>query len=65
MTRAEAKKYVCRCTAMTLEADLDNGSGWIFAADGVDDGDRSPSDLKRILEAANELSAELRRRSQP
>lgn len=66
MTKTEAKKYVCRCMAVSLRAELDNGSGWIFAADDVSvadgDGERPKADLERVVGACEELIAELDRR---
>jgi hypothetical protein len=52
--------------ATTLDNDLHGiGAGWIFSADGVDGDRRNHADLKRIVDACEELIAELERRGKP
>lgn len=63
MTKQEAKRYVCRAMATTLENDLHGiGAGWIFSADGVSEGDRPEPELRRVVGACEDLIAELTRR---
>lgn len=66
MTRAEAKRFVCRVIAMTLE----DADAWdAFGADRGDnntvfideDGDETPARMK-VMNAVAELKYELRRR---
>lgn len=63
VTKAEAKRYVCRAMAVTLENDLRGvGAGWIFAADGVSEGVRPEPELRLIVGACEDLIVELSRR---
>lgn len=54
----EAKRYLYRCLATTLTADLDNGSEFIF------DDEFSERDQDRLVKAAEQVIGELDRKSQ-
>ena len=55
----EAKRYLYRCLADTLQADFDNGSEFIF------DNEFSERDQTRLVKACEQVIAELDRKSQP
>jgi hypothetical protein len=55
---AEARRYVYDCFATTLAADLDNGSGYIFEDDDLDE-----FDVRRIQKAVKLVIKELRRKT--
>jgi len=58
MTKQQAKKVVLRTLAITLQYDLDNGSGWIYTDQ------ESLGDVQRIESAIKEVRNELERRSE-
>jgi hypothetical protein len=76
VTKREAKRYVARMTARSVRHDIDNASGWIYAAEDATylrdaygrpssepSHDRSDADVARIEAAIDELASELERRS--
>lgn len=58
MTKAEAKRYVCRCAALILDNDSDNE--WLNT--GADGNEMPEADAKRVSDAFDALVRELHRR---
>ena len=56
--QAWARRYIWGCLAATLEADLKNGSAYIF-----EDDDHNEFDRRRILEAVDQVLVTLRMRA--
>jgi hypothetical protein len=61
VTKVEAKRYVLRVLATTLQQDRGNGSEWMEQHPGTG-ATMSDQDQERVLAATYEVEAELRRR---
>jgi hypothetical protein len=60
MTKQQAKRYICRCMATTIDEDMMNGSEYLRQDD--DCSPLSDADAGKVAQAAKDLRWELMRR---